>query len=251
MFLRLGDHQINYRIAGEGSPVLLIHGWAASLESLQSIEKDLSEYFTVYSLDLPGFGNSSPLNTDVGSEDYSQIVSDFLDKLEVTNPIVIGHSLGGKIASFLTTKTKIQGLVLIGSPGIKMKGKSYQQFRKSIIDFSKSFVEQTLRIKKGSAVHEMLTNLVGSSDYKKAQGNMKEIFKRVINEDLQHIYIKIDLPTLIIHGDRDGAVSLEVGEKIHKLIKNSELVIVEAGHFPFVLPKVRKQIVEFALDLIK
>ena len=60
--------KINYEVTGEGKPIVLLHGWLASLETMAPLARHLEKFFKVYSIDIIGFGKSelpdSPLHTD-------------------------------------------------------------------------------------------------------------------------------------------------------------------------------------------
>ena len=82
---------------GEGNPVILLHGWLCNLETMMPIANSLSQNFKVYLVDIVGFGKSDlpkhPLNTD----DFGDFLKEFVEKLEIKNPILIGHSNGGRM----------------------------------------------------------------------------------------------------------------------------------------------------------
>ena len=79
-----------------------------------------------------------------------------------------------------------------------------------------------------------LKNNMGSTDYKKAQGYLKNVLVKAINLDLTNDISKIKCPTLLIYGKKDKSVPLYVGKRINGLINNSGLVVIDAEHFPFI-----------------
>lgn len=88
---------LNYQQLGTGTPILLIHGLFGSLENLNMVAKPLSENFQVTSIDVRNHGNSFHQE----GMDYSTLVNDvinLLDHLHIERCIVLGHSMGGKIA---------------------------------------------------------------------------------------------------------------------------------------------------------
>ena len=58
MEIVLNNKRINYEIEGEGKPIILLHGWLASLETMMPIQKHLAKNFKVYNVDIIGFGKS-------------------------------------------------------------------------------------------------------------------------------------------------------------------------------------------------
>lgn len=97
MFIEILEQKINYEILGQGNDILLLHGWGASIESYRPVINTLSKNFRVIALDFPGFGNSDPLKKAWCLSDFSEMVKQFLQKLNIEKPIIIGHSHGGRV----------------------------------------------------------------------------------------------------------------------------------------------------------
>lgn len=115
--------KIHYEVEGEGYPVVLLHGWLANLKTMQPIANGLKQKFKVYNVDIIGFGESdlpdSPMNTD----EYGDFIKKFTDTLKIENPILIGHSNGGRAIINAVGRGIIspKKVVLIDSAGIKPK----------------------------------------------------------------------------------------------------------------------------------
>lgn len=93
--------QLNYRIHGEGSPIILIHGLFGSLDNLGQIAKVLDENYLTIQLDLRNHGKS-PWNENMTIKVMTQDIIQLMDQLNLGNDVtVIGHSLGGKVAMML------------------------------------------------------------------------------------------------------------------------------------------------------
>lgn len=88
---------LNVKSSGKGNPLILIHGLFGSLDNLGGLAKGLSEHFTVYQIDLPNHGQS-PHNDDVSYESQANSVYRLLESLELPRVILVGHSMGGKVA---------------------------------------------------------------------------------------------------------------------------------------------------------
>jgi pimeloyl-ACP methyl ester carboxylesterase len=81
---------------------------------------------------------------------------------------------------------------------------------------------------------------VGSKDYRKTSGLMRETFRKIIEEDIREITHRIKIPTLLIYGGKDTAVPIYMGEEYNKNIKNSTLcVIPEANHYDLIIGKAK------------
>lgn len=89
---------INYKIEGEGSPVVLIHGFCENLEMWQHTSLVLSEQYQIISIDLPGFGKSPLPNFEVNLEQIAAIITDWLKARGIEKAVFLGHSLGGYVS---------------------------------------------------------------------------------------------------------------------------------------------------------
>lgn len=100
-YVDLPQGRMAYRAAGEGPPLLLIHGWAASSRYWLAAFPSLAGARTVYALDLPGFGDSLPLPGPPSVAGFAEAVGAFADRLELKGFDVAGHSLGAAVATYL------------------------------------------------------------------------------------------------------------------------------------------------------
>lgn len=215
----------HYHIVGNKQKTLLIlPGWMRSTDEWLPVAKQLSAEYQVILLDLPGFGKTQKPETTYSIYDYADFVEHFLNKLDEKQVTLLGHSFGGRIGIILSAKTKlIPDLILIDAAGVekrttiaKMK---IQFFKLTKILLPKKFVTQ-------------LRNKLGSQDYKTA-GEMRNIFIKVINEDLSYLLSEISVPTLLIWGNKDEEVPEWKTKLMKELIPNAKLRVVwGAGHSP-------------------
>ena len=216
----------NYEVKGSANKevILILHGWKNSLNQWLPTANELSSKYKVILLDLPGFGLTSIPEKAYSIYDYATFVENFLDKLDIKKVIFIGHSFGGRIGIIMSTKTdKIKNLILVDAAGVE-KRTLYAQIKITFFKSAKILLPRSLA--------EKLRTKLGSPDYKSA-GAMRNIFLKVINEDLSYLLPKIYIPTLIIWGDKDIEVPEWKTRKMKELIKNSKLRIVwGSGHSP-------------------
>ncbi len=108
------DTKIEYDICGAGDvTVLLIHGWCIDRSFWDKQREVLCEQYQVVTLDLPGHGNSGKNRSSWSIEEYGQDVASLIDKLNLNNVVLVGHSMGGDIMleAALLQKNKVVGLV--------------------------------------------------------------------------------------------------------------------------------------------
>ena len=86
---------IRYVVAGEGPPVLLIHGFGAFIENWWSNVRPLSERYRVYALDLPGHGLSDRPVPDYNLSFFTEVIAGFMEAVDIGRAHLVGHSMGG------------------------------------------------------------------------------------------------------------------------------------------------------------
>lgn len=236
MNININGYNINYEIAGEGKPVVLIHGWLTNLETMKPLQNHLCKNFKVYNLDVIGFGKSDLPNKPLSTEDFANFLNEFLDKLNIENPILIGHSNGGRMIINLAGRNlrKVNKIVLIDSAGIvpKRKPKYYVKVYtfKALKNITKIFPNTEMF----RNLRERMLGKFGSSDYKSSPEVLRKTMSIIVNEDQKHLMSNIKVPTLIIWGEKDDATPLEDGKTMEKLIPDSGLVVYEGkGHFSY------------------
>ena len=103
--IQIDGFKIHYSVQGQGAPVLMIHGLAASLHSWTELAPLMAQEFQTIALDLPGFGGSSKLTArKYGLDEQAGRIESFLDALHIDRCAVIGNSMGGNLALWLASR---------------------------------------------------------------------------------------------------------------------------------------------------
>jgi len=226
--------KLNYQVDGEGRPVLLLHGWGASAASFAQVHSHLAGRMKAYSLDLPGFGLSSPPPAAWGTEEYAALVEKFVQGEIGAKPILIGHSFGGRLGIRLAAQGKVRKLVLVDAAGIKPKRSWRYHARVYSYKMLKQLVKLPLLARHGEEILERRRRATGSDDYRNASGVMRQTMVRVVNEDLTPLLPKINVPTLLVWGEMDTATPLADGQLMEKLIPGAGLVVFKnSGHYSY------------------
>lgn len=225
----MGVH-CNYSIQGEGQAVVLLHGWGQNMQMMQAIQNHLAKDFKVFNLDFPGFGQSSMPLTAWGVFDYAEFIHELLKANHVENPILIGHSFGCRVAICYASKYPVKKMVLTGAAGLRSTPTRAQELKSKSYKIGKKLVQMT-----GSkTLEESLKNHFGSEDYKNTSGILREIFVKVVNEDLIDYLDKFDCPVLLVWGDKDEATPLWMGKVMEEKMKNAGLAIFEGDdHYAY------------------
>jgi pimeloyl-ACP methyl ester carboxylesterase len=177
-------------------------------------------------LDFPAFGSSEAPREAWDTYDYAEFVKDFLDKVEIKKVIIVGHSFGGRIATILAAKYPelIARIILVDSGGIEIKSVSikmrillYKLFIKPIKTFFSSGIKKVF----------------GSPDYQTLSGIMRQVFVKVVNQDLRHLFGSVEQPVTVVWGSNDQVLPVEYVKIYKKLIPHAEVKIIwGADHNP-------------------
>lgn len=199
----------------KGKALVFLHGWGQNIEMMKPLGEKLQKNYHIFILDLPGFGNSKEPTCIWSVYDYADFINEFIKSFKIENPILLGHSFGGKISLAYASKYNVEKLVVFGSP-----------FRKEIENLSlKTRILKSLKKLPGV---EGLANIakkhIGSTDYKNASPMMREILVSTVNLDITEDVKKITCPTLIIWGSNDEQVRIEDAYILEKLIKDAGVV---------------------------
>lgn len=233
---RSSTPRINFTDSGgNGKPVVLMHGWGCSLQTLASIQATvINEGFRSIAIDFPGFGDTPEPSEVWGVEQYTTSVESLLDELHITNPILLGHSFGGRVGLLMASRRQIDKLILVDAAGVKPRRKLGYYLRVWWFKTSKRVISALFPQQKALTIIEQMRKSRGSSDYSQATPMMRAILSKVVSEDLCHVMPKITAPTLLIWGADDTATPLADAKKMERLIPNAGLVAFEnCGHYSF------------------
>ncbi len=226
--------RLHYTDCGEGHPLLLLHGWGCNTTTFNAIRPFLEARFRVLTIDFAGFGQSDEPHEVWGVEEYTRSVEALAKAEGIENPILIGHSFGGRVSIVYASRNKTQKVILVDAAGVKPR-RSLSYYRK-VYTFKllKRILPLIVGRKRAEAMIEARRSKAGSSDYNQATPMMRAILSKCVNEDLCHLMPKIEAPTLLFWGEKDTATPLADAKRMEKLIPDAGLVTVAgAGHFAF------------------
>ena len=235
MLLRINGLQSYFTEEGRGDPVVLLHGWGTSSQSLAPLCGDLADAYRVLAVDLPGFGWSQAPPVAWGTADYAEHLRRLLEQAGIERAALIGHSFGGRIAISLaaTRPAGVSRLVLVASAGIRPPRRAGIHVRVTTAKLARWFFSLPGWGRTGQRIIAKVYGRFGSRDYR-AAGLMRPTFVKVVNEDLTPLLPSIQVPTLIVWGDQDQEVPRSAMEIMAARIPQARLVVFEgAGHFPF------------------
>ncbi len=218
-FMSLESVHIYYEEFGSGPPLVLIHGLSGSGKWWGQNIDFLAQSFRVYVVDLVGFGHSRRQRFVLS--DAANALAEWMEHLEVTHATVMGHSMGGFIATDLATHypAKVDRLILVDAAMLMMgrpRMKTGIGLVRAIFEMPPRFLPilfvDALRAGPrtiANAAHQLLTS------------------------DIRDRLPALRIPTLIVWGARDWLVPLEIGEQIHEALRHAHFAVIQkAGHNP-------------------
>lgn len=224
MKINIKNIDINYTQYGEGKDIVLLHGWGQNIEMMKPIGDNLCSNHRITILDLPGFGESEEPKEVWNIGDYSNMLEEFLNRLDIKKPVIMGHSFGGRIAIRYSANHSIEKLVLFGSPCIRIQEE---------LPLYVKMLKSAKKLPGLNEFGEYMKKYIGSRDYKAASPMMRKILVNVVNEDLSKYAREIEEPTLLIWGEQDTEAPLKDAKELEKIMIDAGLVVLPGTHYAY------------------
>ena len=191
-------------------------------------------------LDLPGFGASPPPPAAWGAEAYAELVGRVLD--EMGSPVVVlGHSFGGRVALHLAVQRPDVGAARWCSPACRCCTRGTAPTRVALA-YRVTRRLHAVRLVSDDAM-EAARQRFGSADYRAAQGIMRQVLVRAVNETDEAQLDAVRCPVHLVWGADDTAAPLEVAERaVTRLAQGDLAVHPGVGHLtPLLIPGVARR----------
>lgn len=219
-----------------GAPVLLLHGWGSSFEAYRGVIAALSDRCRIIAVNFPGCGNTQTMPEPWTLDDYCDFVTEFLSLIGVTDPIIMGHSHGGRTALRLAAGGKLcpPKMVLFDPAGIIPEKSFKQKARARSFKLIKRVLTLPVIRNFSQGALAAARRHFGSADYNAAPLVLRQTMVSLVNTDLRQEIPNISCPTLLIWGENDTDTPLACGKLMEKLIPDAGLCVIKgAGHFSF------------------
>ncbi len=255
--LTVNNQEIAYQEVGKGTTTLLfVHGLSSTMESWKNNLEGLKDEFHCIAIDLPGYGKSSKLRTDYSLRDYAEIINSFVQKKELRNVILVGHSMGGQIAmhTVLENPDTFKKLILIAPAGIETFTSQEATLMKTsytpqvVINTSDEQVVANYKLnfyefpESANAMVEQRIAMKEAEDFPMYAELIVNNIHAMLDEPVLSKVSEISVPVLMIYGQNDMLIPnryFHPTESIESLVNTSKEkfkdihveVIEEAGHF--------------------
>jgi pimeloyl-ACP methyl ester carboxylesterase len=248
MLRTFADGRLFGSVTGPDAPrILALHGWGRTHRDFDAVVAPVDEDpLAALAIDLPGFGASPPPVEAWGAHEYAEAVGALLSEMQ-SPVIVLGHSFGGRVALHLANQrpAAVGALVLTGVPFLHPAGR-----RRRVAPAYKA-IRRLHRLKVVSdATMEAARQRYGSADYKAAQGIMRQVHVRSVNETYEAQLDAVQCPVHMIWGADDTATPPEVAERALARIAHGDLAVYPGiGHLtPLLIPAVLRAAVISCLN---
>ncbi len=215
---------IHYETFGRGSPIVFLHGWIGSWRYWFPVMEDLAVEYRSYALDLWGFGDSDKADEQYDVGTYVDMMIAFMDELGIRNVPVVGHTLGGVIATELAMRhpdrvSKVMGVSLpLTADGINRK----------LLSADSNDTLARLFLNRQGPYPE-----VEMSVPKIAKNAIALTIQSVARRDLRETLERMTVPLLTVYGEKDSIVDTRQAAELNGDHYAARAIILpDAHHFP-------------------
>lgn len=233
--------QIAYRRAGEGPPLVLLHGGPTDSREFRAQLEALSDEFTVVGWDMPGCGQSADPRENFGITDYVACLARFVAALGLEQTHVLGLSFGTGLALELyrAHPELVRSLILVSAyagwagslpPEVAQQRKlrMLQMIDLPPDAWAREWLPTLLTESVPADVRDELTRIL--SDFHPT-GQRRLLESGFAEHDVRDLLPSISVPTLLVYGEKDVRSPLKVAEAMHASIPGSHLVVIPGvGH---------------------
>jgi pimeloyl-ACP methyl ester carboxylesterase len=226
--------------------VVFLHGWARSARDFRSAATTLANSGVAsVALDLPGFGSSPAPSHAGGARFYAELLASVLCEISEHPVVVVGHSLGGRVAICLGARypERVRKLILVGAPLVRRSSRR-APWRYSLI---RRLARWHLV---GDSTLERARQRYGSADYRASSGIIREILVMMINESYDEELAQWHGPTTLLWGADDHDVPVAVAHAARELLGGpcDLRIVANAGHLTITdAPEALVEVVKEAL----
>lgn len=238
------NKKIFYNINGAGNTLVFLHGFTESADIWNDFSENLSKYYSILTIDLPGHGNSEALNGEHTMEEMAHIVKSVLDFNNIKNCLIVGHSMGGYVAlAFAEAFPEyLKGLCLFHSsalddtPEIKLnREKTIKIVKKNKFSYLKQFIPDLFAPENKIKFTSEIKKLIDCSEAMSSEGIINSITGMKNRKTRTDVLAKINVPVLFIAGKKDNRIPVEkIIQQIILPHHSESLILGNVGHMGYI-----------------
>jgi pimeloyl-ACP methyl ester carboxylesterase len=231
--VKLGNYRIHYMVAGQGKPLVLVHGLAGRAEEWLSLIPEFTrDGYQVYAIDLLGYGRSEQPDVDYSIALETDILRQFLDSQNLHQPDIAGWSMGGWISLKFAAEhpDRVHRLILMDSAGLQFDAVNAGALRpKTEAELAHMFAVLSPNPKPvwGFVARDILRNIAANDWIVGRALQSMGTGKDLMDNKMQ----SVSMPVLIIWGKEDMLTPLSIGERMRVAMPQSLLYVYDGtGH---------------------
>lgn len=232
--IRNGKFTTSMQWGGSGEPLLFLHGAGGPMVGAPFLD-ELAKHFTVYAPAHPGFGAGQGVDHLDDIIDFALYYHDFLDELQIENPHIVGHSMGGMLAAEMTALSpyRVNRLVLVCPAGLWLDEAPIPDF----FTFNPKQLFQVALHDPEGPLGQMLIKQFESPELMlemyTCMASAGKFMWPIPDKGLKRRIHRVQCPTLILWGASDKLIPPVYGDAFLKSIPGSRLVTLpQSGHMP-------------------
>jgi pimeloyl-ACP methyl ester carboxylesterase len=226
-----------YSRSGAGAPLVLVHGFPLDGSIWDELVPLLEDEVDLIRPDLRGFGDTEPVETQYTTADMADDIAALLDRLELPAAYLAGHSMGGYVALAFAKKypEKVRGLALVSSQA----GADSPERKQGRYDTAAAVAERgpgvvvdgmAAKLTADPRVQQFAQEVMGRQGKAAIIGGLKAMAER---EDLRSALTEFDFPIVVLHGEADALIPVEMAREAHGRAEKAEKVeLPGVGHMP-------------------
>lgn len=218
---RVGGRLVGYKVAGEGEPLVLVHGLSGFTRWWDRNMPALTKRYRVYLVDLPGFGAMRRLRRQFVLTEAASWLSAWMEAVGLERVHLVGHSMGGYISIKLAAERPetVDHLVLVAPAGVPAE----RSMLGHLVPLALAARYATLRF----------LPLLAYDALRMGPITLWRAARDLLAEDVREDLRKIEAPSLLVWGEDDPLIPPSVGNLLREEIAHSRLLVLEgAGHVP-------------------
>jgi pimeloyl-ACP methyl ester carboxylesterase len=241
------NHNISFRDEGQGSTIVLLHGFMESLQIWNDFAVALSKSFRVVRIDLPGHGNTPVMDEMHSMALMAEVVKTVLDDLKIRKCVMIGHSMGGYVTLAFAKRFRemLSGFCLFHSHAAADNAEARENRRRTIniVKMNRAgFIQQFIpdlfaasNIEKFADEIQVLQKQAASTSAKSIIAALEGMKERSSNFEL---LINTKLPVLFVCGKEDSRIPVQTVMAQAILPAHAEiLILADVGHMGYIEAK--------------
>lgn len=215
---------LHYETFGRGTPLIFVHGWLGSWRYWMPAMEIMSEYGRTYAMDLWGFGDSDQASDKYSIPKYVNLLGEFIEEMGFSSMTLIGHALGAAVVTCYTAEKPdyVARIMAVSAP------LTSNAINRKLLNSGSSLLDRVRGWKPTEGHFEVEQEME-----KMALGVTEASVRSTMELDLRREVSQIQIPLLLVHGEKDSIVAPPHPEWLSDVGENVRTIVLPGvRHFP-------------------